>query len=437
MAHQGLECVHSGLDIFEAPGLQTSVERGEYVEYRPLATLDDTGPLEFFVRGGVEYLDLCDSYLRVQVKVTLPNGNDLPPDCPVVPMNLTLHSMFSDVTLFLNTTQVSNNNGAYPYLAYLQTLLSYGPDAKRTQMQMPMYYADTAGHFNDVEGTDNGGMVARKARVARSRVVDMMGRLHCDMFHQGKYLLSHLDMRIKLARAKNAFVLCCGETGEPENRRREAYKLQLLDASLYVRKLTVSPVISLAHEKTLEKANAKYPLTQSVLRVFTAPAGAMFWQEDHLFMDKLPNRVIIGFVKSAAYNGSYSLNPFDFEHVNLNFLRLYHNGQTVPGKGLRPDYAAGQYTSAYMTLFSGTNSTWSNTTHGITLADYPRGYTLYCFDLTPSQAEAHSAVEITRAGPLRVECQFSQGLDQPMNVIILGELDGQVEVTKTREVLTV
>lgn len=437
MACQGVECVHSGLDIFETPGLQTSVERGEYVEYRPLATIDDTGPLEFFVKGAVEYIDLANTYLRVKAKVTMPDGRDLPADSPVVPMNLTLHSMFSDVTVFLNTTQVSNNSGAYPYLAYLQTLLSYAPEAKETQMQMSMYYADTAGHFHEVEGGDNRGMVARKSRAAESKVLDMMGRLHCDLFHQGKYLLSHLDLRLKLARSKNAFVLCCGETGDVGARHREAYKLQLLDASLFVRKLIVSPVVALAHEKTLEKANAKYPLTHSTLRVFTAPTGALFWQEDHLFMDKLPNKVILGFVKSAAYNGSYEWNPFDFEHVNLNFLRLYHNGQSVPGKGLRPDYVTGQYTAAYMSLFSGTNSAWTNTTPGITLSDYPRGYTLYCFDLTPSLAESHSAVEITRAGPLRVECQFSQGLAQPMNVIILAELDGQVEVTKTREVLTI
>ena len=436
MASCSLECVHSGLDIFESPGLQTSVERGEYVEFRPLASLDDTGPLEFVVRGGVEYVDLANTFLRVKAKVTLPDGGDLPAQAPVVPMNLTLHSMFSDVNIFLNTTQVTNYSGAYPYVAYLQTLLSYSPGVKDTQLQMGMYYGDTAGHFQDVVGDQNVGMVARKHRAAESKTLDMLGRLHCDLFHQGKYIISHLDIRVKLSRAKNSFVLSCGMIGELAARQRLPYKLQVLDASLIVRKVTVSPVVALAHEKTLEKANAKYQLTRSALRVFTAPTGALFWREDHLFMDKLPNKVIVGFVKSAAYNGDYQWNPFEFEHVNLTFIRLYHNGQSVPGKGLLPDFANNQYTAAYLSLFSGTNCAWSNETPGITLADYPRGYTLFCFDLTPSLAQSPGSVEVTRSGPLAVECQFSEGLTHPMNVIVLGEVDGQLEVTKTREVLT-
>ena len=434
---RNMECVHSGLDIFESPGLQTSILEGEYMEYRPVASLDDSGgPIEFVLKGGSHYIDLANTYLRVKAKVVQPGGRDLAPNAPVVPMNLTLHSMFSDVTLFLNNVQVNSTSGAYGYQAYLQTLLSYSPEVKRTQMEAAMFYADTAGHMDDVAGDDNKGMVKRKERAAESKSMDLMGRLHCDLFHQGKYLLSHLDMRIKLTRAKDSFVLSCAPEGAGAAAVRVQYKLHLEDAALFVRRVTVSPVIALAHEKTLEKTNAVYPIVKTVMRVFTASAGALFFQEDHLFMDRVPNKLVIGFVKAAAYNGALGLNPYNFEHCDLNFIRLYHNGTSIPGKGLRPNYEDGQYTDAYMSLFTGTNSAWTDVTCGIRLEDYPRGYTLYAFDLSPSLAHSHAAVEVGHAGPVRLECQFKDGLAHPMNVVVYAEIDSQVRVTKAREVLT-
>ncbi|KAL8579103.1 hypothetical protein ACOMHN_036042 [Nucella lapillus] len=88
-----VECVHSGLDLFNTTGLQTSIECGEWVEYRPLATLDE-GPVEFLVRGGTEYLDLAHTFFQVKAKVVKPNGADLADadNAACGPVNLMLHS---------------------------------------------------------------------------------------------------------------------------------------------------------------------------------------------------------------------------------------------------------------------------------------------------------------------------------------------------------
>ena len=425
-----LECVHSGLDIFESPGLQTAIEHGEYVEYRPLAALDD-GPIEFSIKGGADYLDLANTFLRVKAKITQANGDALVDDAAVLPINLLLHTMFSDVSMFLNGVQVTTPSGAYGYQAYWQTLLSFSPDVKESQLESALYYADSPKHFDLVTGNDNKGAKRRRVRAAKSAVMDMMGRLHLDMFHQSKYLLSHMDMRIKLTRAKPEFVLMTDGVGDniPD------YKLMITDAGLFVRKVTVSPMIALAHARTLEKANAIYPLTRTMMRVFSVASGSFAFTADNLFMDKTPNRVIVGFVRGDAYNGHLQHNPLMLEHMSLNYISLYHQGSQIPAKGLRPDFAAGEFTRSYMTLFTGTNSAWSDVTSGISLLEYANGYTLFCFDLTPSLVHTHAAFEVSKAGPIRLECQFAEALSHPYVAIVYAETDGHVEITKTREVL--
>jgi hypothetical protein len=428
-----MECVLSSLDIFQRNGLQTSIEDGEYVEFRPLAALDD-GPIEFQVKGGVEYLDLNNTFLQVKAKVTKPNGEDLgAADLPVPAPNF-FHSLFADVIIFLNTLQITAPSSTYPYLAYIQALLSYSASVKDTQLQASVFYPDTPGHFHAVAGNDNAGMKARRKRSQLSRVMDMVGRLHADIFHQHKYLLSYTDLRLKLTRTKDPFLLL--SPAQPGNNDpRPPYKVEIVDVSLYVRKVRLSPAVALAHAKALNASNAVYPLTKTLMRVFSLAQGSFSFREDNLFVDKLPNKVIIGFVRAEAFNGSYAYNPFYFEHLKLTFLALHYQGRQIPSKGFRPDFAGGQYTRSYMSLFTGTNTAWDDISSGITWEAYAKGYTLFCFDLTPSLAHATETEEITKPGPLRIEAQFAEGLPYPINAVVYAEFDGHIEITRSREVL--
>ena len=58
----------------------------------------DSGPIEFHVSGtGDEYLDLAGTQLFVKAKITKANGTAIYADTQVGPVNLFLHSLFSQV----------------------------------------------------------------------------------------------------------------------------------------------------------------------------------------------------------------------------------------------------------------------------------------------------------------------------------------------------
>ena len=133
------ECVTTNLDLFSVPPTQTSVEHGVYVDYHPLTNVTDGSPIEFDLPASVtDYLDLAN----VKVKVTQRDGTNLQPDAQVAPVNLFLHSLFSQVDIrpMLNGTSVTAANDTYPYRAFMETLLSYGEDAKNSQLTSALYY---------------------------------------------------------------------------------------------------------------------------------------------------------------------------------------------------------------------------------------------------------------------------------------------------------
>ena len=92
------ECTKSELDLFTIPATQTSITKGQWIEYRPLSNITDTGPIEFNVSGtGEEYLDLAKKQLFVKAKITKANGTTLDAETKGGPVNLFLHSLFSQV----------------------------------------------------------------------------------------------------------------------------------------------------------------------------------------------------------------------------------------------------------------------------------------------------------------------------------------------------
>ena len=232
------------------------------MDHQVIASLASGGPIEFLIPGsGDDYLDFTNALVHVQAKVNRADGGDLDLVDPVGPVNNWLHSLFSLVDVYLNGSPLTRSTNTYPYRAYIETLLSYGDDAKVTQLTSQLWHKDTAIRMDAVEIADgaaaNAGFVARRANIVRSRVVDMIGRLHVDLFLQNKFLINGVDVKIRPVRSKKAFALMAGGAN-PD------YKINIINAILFAKKAALNPTVQMVHIKTLEKSTAMYPMRSGV-----------------------------------------------------------------------------------------------------------------------------------------------------------------------------
>ena len=210
--------------------------------------------------AGDAYIDLANTYLLVRAKVVRGVGTDIADDAPVAPVNNWLHSLFNQVDVHLNDTLVTPSSNTYPFRAYVETLLSYGAEAKKTQLTSQLWYKDTAGHMEATqENAGNAGLVERRRHIAGSRVVEMMGRLHVDLFMQDRFLINGVTVKIRLVRSKDAFSLMAGGAN-PD------YKVRIVDAVLFVRKAVLSSTVAMAHIRALEKGTASIRSARSTAR---------------------------------------------------------------------------------------------------------------------------------------------------------------------------
>ena len=245
---------------------------------------------------GDAYLDLANTYLLIRANVV---RGDLAADTKVAPVNNWLHSLFSQVDVYINDTLVTPSSNTYPFRAYVETLLSYGAEAKKTQLTSQLWYKDTAGHMDaTLENGGNEGLAERRKYIAESRVVVMMGRLHVDLFLQDRFL-NGVSVKIRLVRSKDTFSLMADDVNPDFN-------VQIVDAILFARKAVLSPTVQMAHIKALENGTAKYPLRPVECKVYTIQQGAMSHTYENLFLGTLPKRLILWCVDNNAYNGDYS-----------------------------------------------------------------------------------------------------------------------------------
>ena len=401
------------------------MQEGRWDAYSPIASITDGGPVEFLITNADKdtYLDLSNTLLFVKAKIVKADGTALVEADKVAPVNLWLHSLWQQIDVSLNDKLITASTNMYPYRAYIESLLSYGDETKTTQLCAALWHDDTPGKM-DVVGANNRGYVARALRTSQSQVVDMMGRFHCDMFLQNRPLLNNVAVRLRLTPAKDTFSLM----GEG------AYKVNLEEVTVFVRKLKVSNGLLLGHLNALEKAPAKYPIRRVLTKYFSVPQGHTLVNEQNLFLGNLPKRLVIGCVGNRAFDGDYAKNPFHFQHFDTNYIALNVAGRQIPAKPLTPDFEGRNYVRSYLNLFANTGKLFHDEGNAIKPYDFAAGYTLFCFDLTPNLTDDQQ-IGLVRKGDLRLEMHFAKPLPETINVVCYAEFDNIVEIDKTRNVL--
>ena len=431
---QSSQCLRSELDLFSLPPTQTAVDGSQWVEHSPVSTITSSSPIEFIVSGsGEDYMDLNNTLLEVKACIKTTNNSPVDAAVAVAPINNTLHSLFSQIDVSLNDVNVSSATTTYPYRAYIETHLNYGTDAKKSRLQAAMYFIDdnlTASNpIPDSSSARNMGLKRRHGICTAKPTFDMIGPLHVDVFNQSKYMLNGVTMKVRMTRSNASFVLMA------KSDVTESFKVDILSAKLFVRKLKITPSLCLAHERILQQKTAKYPITRVECKVIHLPQGQKSFTHDNLFLGQLPKRIVLGLVDNRAFNGDISLNPYNFQHCNLNYLAVHLDGQQVPWAPLQPSFSGSSYIRAFYTQFTGGDGISSDTGNTIGREQFVNGHALYCFDLTPDlSSSCGHHFSVTKSGNLRLELAFEVALSITGNVLVYSEFDDVIEIDKDRKV---
>ena len=94
--------------------------------------------------------------------------------------------MFSGIDLYINNKLISKNSDTYPHRVYLEKLFSCVSDVKDNQLKAAEFWSDNEpGAFKDMS---NLTITDRGKRIAKSKSVELQGKLHLNRAMEENYL---------------------------------------------------------------------------------------------------------------------------------------------------------------------------------------------------------------------------------------------------------
>ena len=280
------DCSSSSLDLFLLLPTQSSFQKGKSIDYHPITSLSDGGPIEFKVSGsGKEFLDLARSYLYLKVKVSKPDDSNLDGASKIGFANYPVASLFNQVNVILGGKLISSATNTYAHRSILEVLLNYDKEAAESQLGCGLLCNDTAGQMEEMDiSADpvlNTGLGTTSEWTKTSKTVELQGRIHSDLFNQEKLILNGVDLTLKLHCHKPEFCLLSADVAP-------AYKIIIVDAILYVKKIELTPSVFNAINTVLNDKNALYAITRTTPKVFTVPRGQQSQHIDNAFLGEIP-----------------------------------------------------------------------------------------------------------------------------------------------------
>ena len=466
-------CDKSEVDLFRVPPTQQSLERGRWIDYAPLSSVQNPdNAITFLIAGTDEYIDLSKTILTVTGNIMKKDGTsklDGGGQANVAPVNNFLHSLFRQVDVYLNGKQVTPAMGTYAYRSYIETLLNYDVSAKQSQFSSALYYKHTAGQMDStgalpssttinfkkagvtdvdasenviVPGTGNQGFAQRQKFITSGNQFVLSGPIFSDIFMTDRLLLNMMDLKVVLNRSTDSFSLL--EIGNSGNNVIQP-RVHLTDVVLKIRKVKVDQSVSDGVERMLKQTPALYPIRRVECKMLIIPENLPNTRQDNIFSGLIPNSFVFGLVHVNAANGTYDKNPYNFAHFGVTNVSLTANGQEIPFKQLTlkyPENEAGEidhakdteldFDEAYNTLFLGTGKIYSNAGLDITREDYPGGYALYAFDLTPDMCKSADYFNTVQRGSLTLALTFGKATTHPIAMVCYGDFENVIRIDAER-----
>lgn len=402
------ELLSHNFDIFSNGGIEKAMSRGYEQEVHPIVAVTNDGPYVFYIPPGTDYLFLPHTRLYLKLKITTDAGANIAAAVNYSTTNLFPQTLFKQVEVEIGGVAIPAQNDLYPYKAFFETLFSYSETAKNSHLKACSgWYPDTPGQ-QDTLGDDNEGYENRKKLVTGSKTVDFCFPIHADIFQCAKLVPPNTSLRLTLTRNVDVFSVLCDNA--------EDLKISFLHASLFIRKIAPTDSIRSLYETKLLRNPVILPFSRSIIKRTTLGTGTLN-ANIPVVNGELPRQILLCFVGQQRLNGRKNLNPFKFDHFDVQMVNLRIDGVSDPGRPFEPDINRDLFARELRALYDNTGILTGDSGYSITREDFKNGLTFFAWDNTPDHCNGFHDHEKKLGRNIDLELTFRTALTENINVI--------------------
>ena len=371
------------------------------------------------------FIDLNTLTWNGKIRVT----NKKDPNSPVISANQTkditcsvvnnfIHSTVSKITYQLNDFQMGDSAPkSYSYRAYMDNLLSFSKGAKEQSLKYHGFEQDTPGSFENVHklkaSNANNGFKKRSELFCTPHYFHFSVKLRIDLANIDQFLQPGVQLRFEIERNSDAFALL-SDVGDDVT-----FEFEMKDSTIEFDKMIPTPEYLNHFEKNILQEPLIYSYDKSQIHYFPYPANINDLSIYSMFhTDKLPSYLVFGLVDNDAFDGSFSKNPFNFQHFDLKEFYLLVNGTSVPTQPVKLDISSMDYHHTYANEFlDKLKLKNSNDNIGISADDWIKGSFFWIADLNVDKC-CNFHEHNSKGGTIHLKLQTKTALSNTTRLIV-------------------
>ena len=318
-------------------------------------------------------------------------------------VNNIMHSMFSNVEVYINNQQIYNSNGLYAHKSYISNKFKAAISEYKGVLHCEGY--DYEQDPKDISNPLPDPFFTRRMKLlSRPDGFMLYGKLGIDFFSTSELLYPNLENRLRLIRARPNFYMISDNPN---------VSLGIVDCSLYTHCIALKDDY---HKKKMDKlayAPVEYIYLETLAKTFIIPARQNQFIRENNFNNAPICRIAFAMNKNSAFTGSYTKNLFWYQQLDLRQIRILIGGQPIV------DFDTADNCRLCVTTMKAMN--FQDAFPSTPIDDFIDHYVLV-FDLTSMQDSTENCHYPDLVGePLRLELNFTNLLENVTELIVLGE----------------
>ena len=331
----------------------------------------------------------------------------------VTHVNNILHSIFSNVEVYINNQPIYNSNGLYAHKSYISNNFKGAISGYKGVLQCKVYdYEEFPDEIMEAPLSEL-FFTRRMKMLSRPDGFMLYGKLGVDLFSTSEFLYPKMKVKLRLIRSRPNFYKISDNT---------KVSLGIVDCSLYTRRIALKDDYHKKRMDVLGYTPVEFNYLETLAGAFIIPARKnQFFQEN--FLNNAPGRrIAIAMNTNSAFIASYTENSFWYQHFELRQLRILRSGQPIV------DFDSADNCRFYVTTMKALN--FEDNIPLIPIDNFKHHYVLV-FDLTSMQDATEKFQYPELVGkPSRLELNCTFPLEHFTELIILGERMSSVAVDK-------
>lgn len=329
-------------------------------------------------------------------------------------------SIFKSAFVSLNGNNLRAVEANYHIKEWIETSLNFNVESAESRLSSQLYVP------NAVEAT-------LKQVSKDSKTFELYGRIN--LLNISKLLLPGISFSLRLNLENPDFFI-----QEDIAKTKTTSKLKIVDAKLYIRHVTPSSDIVLAHERLLSSGkNAIYEYKRGEVISSNVAAGTKNILIPNFYNGPKPSLIVFGMLPNKSFTGDRASNPFKFGHNNLTAFNFIINGASRPANPytIQNDTTHSCYAHLFSRVYEALGYHKSDQSNLITKSNFIIDHFLIIEDLSTFNIALTDVLEPASNVSIGINATLSTSLTSTMTCVLYMLIPSRFEVSANRAVTVI